>query len=200
MSDGTRQDQNTNFRQIALVAGYHSCSFPPPIAYDAGLRERFAVVLSSYRPDKDGMFFDADLFVRLADAILKVIPHDSLVIETGDLPRLQSLSDQAKQYASPDEIDREPPDRIKVFCDGRLVAIEETEPWVAMGGPAPYHDSFTMSFYTADDRAAEFRHICESVAQQDGVMVTAFHEAERSKEPFVPWWRQPLRWIGAKRW
>ena len=54
-------------RRIALVAGYHPCSYPPPVAYDAGLRERFAVVLSSYRPDKDGMFFDADLFVRLND-------------------------------------------------------------------------------------------------------------------------------------
>jgi len=66
MSDSNIRDENTNFRHIALVAGYHPCSFPPATAYDAGLKERFAVVLSSYRPDKDDMFFDAELFVLIA--------------------------------------------------------------------------------------------------------------------------------------
>ena len=82
MPDENSLDPTTPVRRIALVAGYHPCSFPPPVAYDAGLRERFAVVLDSYRPDKDGMFFDADLFVRLAAALLRAVPHDSLAVET----------------------------------------------------------------------------------------------------------------------
>ena len=201
MSDGTRQNHDTNFRQIALVAGYHPCSFPPATAYDAGLKERFAVVLSSYRPDQDEMFFDADLFVRLADAILNVIPHDSLIIELGDgLPCLQSLQELAEQYTGQEESDREPPNSMKAFVGDRMIAVEETEPWMAVGGPAPYHDSFTVSFYTAEDRADEFQGICESVAQQNSVVVTAFYKAERNKEPFVPWWRRPLRWVGARPW
>jgi hypothetical protein len=199
MSKVGPSDQDSNFRQIALVAGYHPCSFPPSMAYDVGLKERFAVVLSSYRPEKDGMFFDADLFVRLADAILKVIPHDSLDIDLGS-PHFKSLAELAELYVRQNEIDHEPPNSMKAFLSDRLVAVEETEPWMAVGGPAPYHDSFTMSFYTAEERADEFRGICESVARENGVMVTAFHEAERSKEPFVPWWRQPLRWVGAKPW
>jgi hypothetical protein len=188
------------FRQIALVAGYHPCSFPPSIAYDNGLRARFAVVLSSYHPEKDGMFFDADLFVLLAYAMLKVIPHDSLSIETGDSSRLPSLPDLVQQYADQDETDREPPDRIKVSCSGRLVAVEETEAWMAVGGPTPYHDSYTFSFYTAEDRSTEFRRVCETVARESGTTLTAFYQGQRNKEPFIPWWRQPLRWIGAKPW
>ncbi|HEV3343190.1 MAG TPA: alpha/beta fold hydrolase [Pirellulales bacterium] len=199
--DVVMPDQSANYRQIALVAGYHPCSFPPPTAYDAGLKQRFAVVLSSYRPDKEDMFFDAELFVLIADALLQAIPHDSLDIEFGvGAPHLKSLTELTELYASQNEIDHEPPNSMKAFFGDRLVAVEETEPWAAVGGPAPYHDSFTMSFYTAEERTAEFRRICEAVACQSGVTVTAFHEAERNKEPFVPWWRQPLRWLGAKPW
>lgn len=194
-------DQNTNSRQIALVAGYHPCSFPPATAYDAGLRERFAVVLSSYRPEKDGMFFDAELFVLIADALLQSIPHDSLEIELDERsPHFKSLTELTELYSSQDELDHEPPNSMKALLGKRLVAVEATEPWMAVGGPDPYHDSFTMSFYTVEDRADEFRRICESVAEQSGVTVTAFHEAERQKEPFAPWWRRPLRWIGVKPW
>jgi hypothetical protein len=180
-------DEAVGFRQIALVAGYHPCSFPPSIAYDNGLRVRFAVILSSYRPDKDGMFFDADLFVLLTCAMLKVIPYDSLSIETGEFLRLSSLPDLVGHYADQDENDREPPDRIKISYSGRLVAVEETEAWMAVGGPAPYHDSYTFSFYTAEDRSTEFRRVCETVARESGTSVTAFHQGQRMKEPYIPW-------------
>src|SRR5947209_15027767 len=114
MPEASRPDQTTSYRSIALVAGYHPCSFPPPVAYDAGLRERFAVVLSSYRPDKDGMFFDADLFVRLAAALLRAVPHDKLAVETGGgSPVLRSLPELAERYARQDEMDRGPPLRMR---------------------------------------------------------------------------------------
>jgi hypothetical protein len=167
-----------SYRCIALVAGYHPCSFPPSPAHDVGLKERFAVVLSSFRPEKKGMFFDADLFVIIADAILRLIPHDALEIDMGvQAPALRSLRELTERYGSQDEMDRDPPPRIRVHCGGRLVAIEETELWAQVGGPAPYHDSFTMSFYTAENRAVEFRHICEALANENDVIITAFHEA-----------------------
>ncbi len=201
MPEASSPDPTTPARHIALVAGYHSCSFPPPVAYDAGLRERFAVVLSSYRPDKDGMFFDADLFVRLAAALLRAVPHDSLAIETGGgSPILGSLPELAERYARQDEMDRDPPLRMRASLGDRLVAVGETEAWASVGGPAPYHDSFTLSLYTAENRAVEFRAVCEAVANDGGVTVTAFHEALGHKEPFVSWWRRPLRWLGVKPW
>src|SRR5947209_1569802 len=128
MPEASRPDPTTPGRHITLVAGYHPCSFPPPAAYDAGLRERFAAVLDSYRPDKDGMFFDADLFVRLAAALLRAVPHDSLAIETGGgSPVLRSLPELADEYARRDEMDRDPPHRMKAFLGDRLVAVVETE-------------------------------------------------------------------------
>ena len=89
---------------------------------------------------------------------------------------------------------------MKASLGERLVAVGETESWASVGGPAPYHDSFTLSLYTAENRAVEFRAVCEAVAQEGDVTVTAFHEALGRKEPFVPWWRRPLRWLGVKPW
>ncbi len=66
---------------LAIVVGYHECSFPPSMAYDAGLTERFAVVFDTFRPDKGYLFFDADLFMRVLEATCQAIQHDSLTIE-----------------------------------------------------------------------------------------------------------------------
>jgi hypothetical protein len=201
MPEASSPNPTTPARRIALVAGYHPCSYPPPVAYEAGLRERFAVVLSSYRPDKDGVFFDADLFVRLAAALLRVVPHDSLAIETGGGSSvLRSLPELSERYARLDESERDPPLRMRASLGDRLVAVGETEAWAAVGGPAPYHDSFTLSLYTVENRAVEFRAVCEAVAHDGGVTVTAFHEALGRREPFVPWWRRPLRWLGVRPW
>lgn len=201
MPEASSPDPTTPARSIALVAGYHPCSYPPPVAYDAGLRERFAVVLSTYRPDTDGMYFDADLFVRLAAALLRAVPRDSLAVEAGGgSPVLRSLAELAGWYARRDEGDRDPPLRMSASLGDRLVAVADTEAWAAVGGPAPYHDSFTLSLYTVKSRAVEFRAACAAVAQEGGVAVTAVHEAEGRKEPFAPWWRRPLRRLGVNPW
>jgi hypothetical protein len=195
MPEASKSDQPANYRRIALVAGYHPCSFPPAAAYAAGLKERFAVVLSSYRSEKREMFFDADLFALLTGALLQVVPHDSLDIELGvGLPALHSLRELTERQAGQDEMDL--PLRMRVYCDGRIVALEETEFWSEVGGPDPYHDSFTLSFYTAENKVVEFRRNCEAVSSENGVTITAFHDALPHKGPFVPWWRRPIRWLG----
>jgi hypothetical protein len=195
MSQSYTAHDNSNQRRLALVAGYHACSFPPPFAADAGLKERFAVVLDSFRADKDGMFFDAELFVQITAALLQAIPHHSLDIEIGaNQAPLHSMPALADCYARQEESEREPPLRMKMYSDQRLVACEETEWWVQVGGPAIYHDSYTFSFYTAANRTSDFRSICERVSSEIGAVITGFHEAP-SQPPFAPLWKRPLQWL-----
>jgi hypothetical protein len=190
-------DNTARYRCFALVSGYHACSFPPRAAYDAGLRNRFAVVLSTFRPEKSEMFFDSNLFIKIADALLQVIAHDLLEIDLGgEVPVLRSLASLAERYASQEEMDREPPAWMRAYGGNRLIAIEETEWWTSVGGPAPYHDTLTFSFYTPENRSVEFRRACEIVAVESDATITAFHEALPHKEPFVPYWKRPLRWLG----
>ena len=95
---------------------------------------------------------------------------------------------------------RDPPIRVYLVRGNRMVAYAETEPWALVGGPFPYHDSYTLAFYTADDRTHEFQCICERISKEMGANIIGVHKGLASKEPFTPLWMRPLRWLGAKPW
>ncbi len=42
------------------------------------------------------------------------------------------------------------PERIELRCADRLVCSVESEFWHRVGGPSPYHDSVTLSFYSRE--------------------------------------------------
>src|SRR5947209_1811605 len=171
------------YRSLSLVSGYHDCTFPPAEAYDAGLRERFAVVLGSYRPDRDGMCFDATTFLRVGEAVCAAVPHTSLLIDiSGDI-RFGSFRELAQGYARLTQEGRDPPQRLRLFNGDGVVCVMETELWVNIGGPAIYHDSYTFSFYTAEDYSESFRSVCEGVCRELEVNVTGFHQGARHKKP-----------------
>jgi hypothetical protein len=147
----------------------------------------------------DGLF-DSALFLAIVDALVQAIKHDSFVIEIDDRNRLHSMRELTEWYARQDEIDREPPIQMTLWQGAKLVSLVETEWWAKVGGPPIYHDSYTISFYTFGSRVSEFRQICERVCQAIGANITAFHEGNPRKEPFIPLWKRLLRWAGMKVW
>ena len=63
------------------------------------------------------------------------------------------------------------PHRLKFMKNGETLLIEESELWNKIGGPAPYHDSLTLSFFSADPMdQAMYTIFCEA-AKQIGVEV-----------------------------
>lgn len=69
-------------------------------------------------------------------------------------------------------------------ADGQLAVLLATEPWAAVGGPAPYHDSYTYSFYSAEPLdqallAALRSNGCEPVAVLHAESATADSAASR---------------------
>lgn len=186
------------YRSLALVAGYHDCSFPPAEAHAAGLRERFAVVLGSYRPDKDGMFFDATAFLRVGEAVCAAIPHTSLLIDLPGKTRFGSFRDLGQSYARLTHDERDPPERLRLLDGDDLVCLMATELWVNVGGPAIYHDSYTFSFYTSADRSEQFRSACEGACQELDVNITGFYQGVRHKKPRLSFWRRLVGAFGVK--
>lgn len=178
-------------RRLRLVRGYESGTYPPPRAYDAGLRERFAAVLDTYRPDAEGMLSDVELFLGLVDALLEAVPHDQVLFELGD----------TRQASAPRPIvTLEPPQQIILAWQGRVVGVIETECRVNIGGPEPFHDAYTVAVYTKVDRSADFRAACGAVCEAAGAVASCFAEGVALREPFVPFWKRPLRWVGRKAW
>lgn len=167
-----------NDRTFRLVRGYHRHSNLPAIAHEAEMAERFAVVLDTTRHDKVDWFFDSELFLAISEEIIRLIAPDTIKIELEEGISYASLATLAAAYTALPEADREPPTRMLFFRDGRLVGLEETEFWVRVGGPDFYHDSYTLSFYTARDRFAEFQAVCEMVSMNLGATITGVHEGD----------------------
>jgi hypothetical protein len=44
------------------------------------------------------------------------------------------------------------------------VLLAETEWWSSVGGPMPYHDSQTISFFSAEDSSCDFEKIFTEAA------------------------------------
>jgi hypothetical protein len=187
-------------RALALVSGYHKHSYPPPEAYDAGLRRRFAIVLDTYRQDYEGIYFDTELFLGLVTEVFRTIPHDRMAITMWEGNAFDSVEALAQSYCGMAQDDRDPPARVRLFRGADMVCLVETEFWAYCGGPWPYHDSYTVSLYTAEDRSPELRAVCEDLCSRLGTQVAGFHTGEPCKEPFVRWWRRLLRLFGAKPW
>ena len=183
-----------------LVTGYHEGSYPPPGAYDIGLRERFAVVCATATNADGDMLFDSALFLAVTDAMLRSMRYDSLKIDMDERFQLDSMSKVCSWYDHLEEVDHEPPLLIRLSLNDTIVAVVHVDCWAKVGGPPIYHDSYTISFYTKDNRTVEFRQICEEVAFTHPADLVAFHEGEPRKEPFVAWWKAPLKWLGLKVW
>lgn len=188
---------NNAERNIILVSGYLHEDYPPEIAYDAGLRNRFSVVLQTYRSDKVDMFFDFDQYTALLTAIVEALPHDSEIAEYLDGAQDESVASMFSHLGSQSEYEREPPKWLTLKQGGETVGLMETEFWVRGGGPGPYHDSYTLSIYTAEDHTDRFRQICGEVCSQRDCAVADFHKGVENKRPRVPWWKRPYRWLQA---
>jgi hypothetical protein len=160
-------------RTVALVFGYlRGVDHANPTAKRLQLPARFAVVFDSHRPDQADMFFDCELAVAVLSEILEQIPHDTMVLTPSEgAAALPSISAWETHYWSTPESDREPFHSMQLLEAGRPVCYVELEPWVQVGGPSPYHDSWTFSFYLRDyDRGALERAITESCQANQAVL------------------------------
>ena len=63
------------------------------------------------------------------------------------------------------------PHVLKFMKNGETLLIEESEIWNKIGGPAPYHDSLTLSFFSADPMDQELYTIFCEAAKQIGVEI-----------------------------
>lgn len=189
----------TNDRSLCLVSGYHAVSYPPLAAYEAGIRHRFAVVLDTYRRDKIDMFFDSSLFLLIVPPLCQIIRYDQLSIRMAGGGLFSSCEELARQYSGSEEVDCEPPAWIELRRGAAIGGIVETEWWNRVGGPSPYHDSYTMSFYTANDYSSEFRQAIENICLAAGASITGFYCEEQNKQPYsyLPLWRKAWDWIAS---
>lgn len=156
-----------NYRSLKLVIGYlrDAGDSSNETASASGLTRRFAWVLETYRPDKGpDSYFDAELFRALIERYLGTIGHDRLEIAMHGRKGIV--------LSSLETIVEEPFENAKIFQNGKVLCFIETVPWVNVGGPEPYHDSYTVSVYVQAYDSTAIRDLTQNVAQALGAVVT----------------------------
>lgn len=80
---------------------------------------------------------------------------------------LESLTEKSDEVLWEEEF----PSRIRFLMENIVVLWEESEMWSFAGGPSPYHDSVTLSFFSKRDLSAAFENIFTEVAHKVGVTI-----------------------------
>ncbi|WP_304170642.1 hypothetical protein [Phenylobacterium aquaticum] len=145
---------------VRFVRGLDVYSTFPKAAEHAGLTHRFAVIQDTYVPGAGEMVFDEALWMTLAAFVQGYVPGAEITVAY-DLrkPVEHPLDDYMAGWAEADPEDRDPPQAFFVRTMGRLVLCLVTDAWHRVGGPSPYHDSYTYSLFADVDLGPEIQRV-----------------------------------------
>jgi hypothetical protein len=134
---------------VRLVSGNEGLAPVPEIVATSGLNTRFAVIQETFVKDCVDVYFDEALWRTLMEFVTS--RGDSVTVlwrwtHAGETSLDAFLSDLGQT----DPEDREPPWALLVRMEGKLTLTMVTEYWEQVGGPAPYHDSYTYSLFSED--------------------------------------------------
>jgi hypothetical protein len=177
-----------NQGSIAFVKGVDKHGAKPP----DGFPYRFAVLTWF---ERDGGMADPWALLRVAiPRIAALVQADSVMAEfwerhrTGILFRkweetkVVEVAWEALMHSSDEALDEQTfPSRFRFCCHGRPVLVTASEMWCLAGGPSPYHDSVTISFFSTTPMHDSLRGIFVEEASKIGVSVQELSEAESGK-------------------
>jgi hypothetical protein len=145
-----------NDRTLRIVVGYLArVDWLPLDLRDAGFVHRTAVAIDTWRADKADMWFDAEIYLALLDVAARVVGATRIVgvRSTGETVDLTEPACRRDRLALERDGNGEPFARVIFERESAFVAVVDAIPWVRVGGPAPYHDTWTIAMHTGDDVA-----------------------------------------------
>lgn len=126
------------------------------------------IVQDSYRRDKVDMYFDLDFFEFWISKLLafKELGVPRLYVDNEIYLTLEEFVAGCRRMP---EVDREPPIKVDFEVGNVMRFCAMTEFWTMVGGPMPYHDSYTYSLFSRrieDRRFLEVlgKEFCEDVS------------------------------------
>lgn len=185
-----------NDRTVKLVSGYlPNIDYPNKTAQEMGLLFRFAVVLDTFRESKVDMFFDAELFFILFDRIFSVVQYDAMAIEFDEEGKIAfgSLDAATEHFYNLPEQDREPFVQALLSLNGAPTSLVRAEWHYRVGGPEPYHDSYTYSIYRRSQDPSDLVDACRAVCAEQRALVAG--EFQGDSAPKISRWKRIINTI-----
>ena len=185
---------------IAFVSGVDRHGAKPP----KGFPHRFAV-LTWFEHD-GGWAYPWSLFRAAIPRVRALVDADSVMAEywhlqcTGLLFRrveetlVAEVAWEGLMHSSNESLnDQTFPNRFRFLADRNTKLIAETEGWHMVGGPQPYHDSVTVSFFTAMPMGEKIHSIFTEEAAMLDILIGETTRAEQVVDGKPPEPPQPPR-------
>jgi hypothetical protein len=167
-----------NQRSVLIVRGHRPQRVPDELGPFEGMNV-VAVVLSTHRSENADLLLDHELWFACMEAVSAVVSAGSSEVLVAP-PRgffrwfrrrksrsAGALADYMARLRAGQEVAEW--QTILWRKEDRVVAAATCEPWYRLGGPAPYHDSYTTSIFLSRAPAARFAAILQiSVARAGG--------------------------------
>ncbi|WP_426014020.1 hypothetical protein [Caulobacter sp. DWR2-3-1b2] len=139
---------------VRFVKGNEGFSSIPEIVALSGLNERFAVIQETAVEGCSDWYFDKLLWRCLVTYLAERGGQVTVLVQwrgTDEVP----IDEYIGPWERIEPQDQEPPWALLVRIDGRLTLSMVTEYWCLVGGPIPYHDSYTYSLFSQRDVSEE---------------------------------------------
>lgn len=177
-------DNESNYQpSLAIIFGYlPKIDNQSSVAARLGLLQRFSIALDSYHPEKVEPFFDQQMFVDIMAELLEFFDFDLIKV---DLPeRTLMLKSWKTVFASEDL-----PLALTFFKQNLPVLYMESENYVDIGGPDPYHDCYSFSYYVKEIDIEKLERGIGGLCRQRNYHIRAieFGQEHPEKESF---WRR----------
>lgn len=162
----------------------------PDTARKLGLLCRVAAVLYDDEIPHSLFYWD------LVEAFVESLPGDSVTFEIETDKDLLVFSSASLLRRSADGCPELgiPFNRATFYLRGRGQAFIDVEPWAMIGGPDPYHDSWTFAIYRETEDVTQLRDACYRVCAKHGLpFLEEIRGLAAPKE--APLWKRFLRWL-----
>lgn len=172
---------------LRCVIGVHPDTPIPDDVHSHALRYRFAVIVDPFSAPPMSVGTVARVVTAVLMETTRELVWNRVVVTMPDGTEYHRLLDATDHVLGDEELNL--PAKICYYQDESLFCLENTENWAAIGGPWPYSDSVTFSFYTPRDWALRFLHACERVCAQHPAALERFYPGSRYLVPrsrFVP--------------
>jgi hypothetical protein len=171
-----------NTSSISLVWGYlPEIDHPNSQAARLQLLNRLAIIMPSFYPEKTEMYFNSALFLTAVKVLLDIISHQEIKIylDNDQQKVLSSWNALQQHYAGLSEEEEAPFYCAELIGEQNIVAYLECNDFTAMGGPAPYHDSFTLVAYT---KTAISQHQFSEYCNRNNISIDAIYQGKSAPQ------------------
>jgi len=178
---------------VSFVRGVDRFSTFPDFVKQAHLGSRFAVVQETYVEGCTDMHFEEPLWRALVDFLRNKFPGEAVDVTTelgASVPVDRFLTEWDKTVPS----EHEPPPVLTASVNFRPIVCMVTDYWTRVGGPRPYHDSYTYSIYSDSDLGDEVMSaLADAACRSRWTLAPEVIPTTSAQASHRPWWKLDRR-------